>query len=430
MAGRSGRCVNDLYCSLASSGQDIQVPREASFLCPQCGKPLSDAPAGRAAFVPTVALVAGAGLAAAGAVLFVIGLVVSGQQAARPVVASKVPSQPIARTAAVVTVKAPEVHAADTPPHPAQTVAATPMPSAPSAVMPSPPVAAAMLQVPTPPFHPAMLTEPAAAPSDTATVKAPPAASPNEKVAMLETPQRKALPAPPTPSPDQAAREKLALEKAARDDAARESAAAQAAKQRQAELDAEAKQQQAARDQAAKDQLAREKTRREQAARDKLAKDQAARDQAAKLLAQQHQVELEQAARIEAAQQQAAAEQAAREREAKQAKAASDAAAAAARQEAMAKPSRGFSAHPISGGAPDYPAVYEGEGRAGRVTVSCTIDPQGRAKGCRVINSAGGVAFGKSVTAWLASGRVRFAPVIKDGAPVSVTQTWNMDFQP
>jgi TonB family protein len=92
-------------------------------------------------------------------------------------------------------------------------------------------------------------------------------------------------------------------------------------------------------------------------------------------------------------------------------------------------PSRGFSASPVSGGAPTYPAAYQDDQRKGKVTVSCTIGTDGSPSGCHVVAVQGGAQFGSAVMSWL-SGGVRFAPILRNGQPVVETHQWTMNFQP
>jgi hypothetical protein len=40
MATLPGRCVNDLYCTVATAGEIVRVPAEGRFVCPHCSKPL------------------------------------------------------------------------------------------------------------------------------------------------------------------------------------------------------------------------------------------------------------------------------------------------------------------------------------------------------------------------------------------------------
>jgi hypothetical protein len=40
MATMPGRCINEMFCSFAASGQIVRVPADSRFVCPQCGKPL------------------------------------------------------------------------------------------------------------------------------------------------------------------------------------------------------------------------------------------------------------------------------------------------------------------------------------------------------------------------------------------------------
>ena len=93
-------------------------------------------------------------------------------------------------------------------------------------------------------------------------------------------------------------------------------------------------------------------------------------------------------------------------------------------------PTRDFSPIAIAGGAPAYPPAYEGEGRTGRVTVSCRITQSGAPAGCHVVASKGGVAFSNAALGWLRSGGVRFAPVLRDGQPQAGEHSWTMNFVP
>jgi TonB family protein len=93
-------------------------------------------------------------------------------------------------------------------------------------------------------------------------------------------------------------------------------------------------------------------------------------------------------------------------------------------------PTRGFSATPISGGAPSYPSAYESDGRVGRVTVSCLITSSGSPSGCHVVSSQGGIGFNNAALSWLHSGEVRYAPILRDGEPRSEEHSWSISFQP
>jgi len=73
MALRVGLCTNILYCSFASARQDVQVPADSKFICPQCGKPLSDMPVSTGTARTRIAVIAGGGLALTGAALFIVG---------------------------------------------------------------------------------------------------------------------------------------------------------------------------------------------------------------------------------------------------------------------------------------------------------------------------------------------------------------------
>jgi outer membrane biosynthesis protein TonB len=89
-----------------------------------------------------------------------------------------------------------------------------------------------------------------------------------------------------------------------------------------------------------------------------------------------------------------------------------------------------FRAVPIAGGEPDYPQEYADEARAGAVTVSCTIEPSGSPAGCHVVGVQGGNGFSRAVLQWLGSGRVRYAPVLRDGQPITEPHQWVVHFKP
>ncbi len=97
---------------------------------------------------------------------------------------------------------------------------------------------------------------------------------------------------------------------------------------------------------------------------------------------------------------------------------------------AIVGPTRGFLPQPAQGGAPSYPAAYEGGDRTGRVTVKCRIEASGSPTGCNVVASHGGRAFDMSVLNWLGSGRVRFAPILHNGQATAETHEWSVNFQP
>jgi len=59
MAYRAGRCTNDLYCSLASGKQNLQIPVDSLFVCPQCGKPLTAPSADKRSFSTPALLAVG-----------------------------------------------------------------------------------------------------------------------------------------------------------------------------------------------------------------------------------------------------------------------------------------------------------------------------------------------------------------------------------
>jgi hypothetical protein len=89
-----------------------------------------------------------------------------------------------------------------------------------------------------------------------------------------------------------------------------------------------------------------------------------------------------------------------------------------------------FSAQTVAGGMPPYPERYADEGRTGEVTVNCTIEKTGAPTGCVLISQAGGAEFATTVMTWLASGAVRFAPIVKKGRVVFGKRQWTITFEP
>jgi TonB family protein len=68
-----------------------------------------------------------------------------------------------------------------------------------------------------------------------------------------------------------------------------------------------------------------------------------------------------------------------------------------------------FSTPLIDGGLPDYPDQYQ-DGQSGDVTVTCTIQTDGKTAGCTTLKATGGRIFDVSVHAWLDLKPVRFRP--------------------
>jgi protein TonB len=92
-----------------------------------------------------------------------------------------------------------------------------------------------------------------------------------------------------------------------------------------------------------------------------------------------------------------------------------------------------FSAAAIVGGerAPTYPDQYEDSQRAGRVTVDCVIQTDGRPTNCHVLKSSGGAAFEAAVNQWLnGSNPPRYRPAIRGGQPQAEEHQWVVSFQP
>jgi TonB family protein len=434
MAFRTGRCTNDLYCSFASARQDLQVPADAKFLCPHCGKPLSEPSASARGGPMRMAVIAGGGLALTGGALFVVGSLFGHAApgavppASQLAAASPAALPPAAPHATVTSSRAPaatQAAASGAPPAnappaapaafqaPAQSPVPPPrMPSTPAEGTPALAAAGQTAGIPAnvaatspaaPPTastpHPE--TIPAAARSSFSNVSSAPGQPAPVRVAMIQP----AMPAPTTDTNEtalaarkaddvrRAAAAKAAL--AAQQDDARRAAAAQAAQQQAAQ-------------QAAQRALFLEQKRK-------------AQQQKESALAE---TEAEAPKPVPAAP--------APKPTAPMAAPVAVAAAVPHPQPApkAAGPTRSFSATPLAGGAPAYPASYDTDGRAGRVTVSCTIEANGTPSGCHVLATNGGAAFGSSVMSWLKSGRVRYAPVLHDGQPVAETHQWTMNFQP
>ena len=216
------------------------------------------------------------------------------------------------------------------------------------------------------------------------------------------------------------------LAKSEADAAARAKQDADAARAaQQAALDAKAREQTArAAQQAALDAKAREQTARaaQQAALDAKAREQTART------AQQAALDAKAREQTARADQAAALDAKAREQTARAG--AAPPPAKVAQAVSAPRPTRGFSPAAVAGGAPAYPSVYEGEGRTGRVTVSCLITNEGAPTGCHVVASQGGIGFNNAALSWLRSGRVRFNPVVRNGETVSEEHSWSMSFEP
>lgn len=92
-------------------------------------------------------------------------------------------------------------------------------------------------------------------------------------------------------------------------------------------------------------------------------------------------------------------------------------------------PDHAFSARAISGGSPTYPEQYADSPRPGNVTVSCTIETDGRPVGCKVLSSQGGSAFATETLRWLSSSSVRYSPAVRNGQPVSEEHVWTVKYQ-
>jgi protein TonB len=410
MAFRTGRCTNDLFCSFASGQQDLQVPAEGNFVCPQCGKALSDPPANAGRGGVRLAVVTGGSLAAAGAMLFLAGMFLGGRGISPPIGTTEL--------AASTTTRPMQPPA---PPAPASVHEDNPAPKAtvdrdvppPPAAVPLPAAHAVQADAAAPQVATGAAAQTGAQPPTPGAVAPNPVVPPAIHLAMIE--QARSLPPAPAVAPPQSVAPKP-------DDLAqtrRAQAQAEQAKRAQAQAE-QAKKVKALADQARKDKALADAKRARQDALDaerEEAEARAAQDEAAK----------ERAAQDEAARQRAEQEAAAKPPPVVVAVAQPPAPKPAA---APAGPSRGFSTSPVAGGAPPYPAELENDGRSGSVTVACRILEDGHPSGCRVVSARGGEPFKGAVLGWLNSGRVRYAPILHGGKPVAETHQWSVQFQP
>jgi protein TonB len=101
----------------------------------------------------------------------------------------------------------------------------------------------------------------------------------------------------------------------------------------------------------------------------------------------------------------------------------------APRPPAPAQADHSFSAAGIVSGPhdPGYPDQYEDSGKAGKVTVDCVIETDGRPTNCKVLGVTGGAAFGSQTMAWLQ--RVRYRPEVSGGVPRRSEHQWVVTFQ-
>jgi hypothetical protein len=378
MEFRSGRCSNDMFCSLASGGHAVRVPVDGNFVCPQCSKPLVAAEERQRRSPLVVGALAGGGMAVVGSVLFAAGTFMgSGSgtaaqlppahaQAADAGARSPVPLQLAMTEVRSIPKPTAPVVVSDVPgaPTPAPVVAA---PTAPSAAANTPKVAmpglAVQVSVGEHQFTPW---------SNAASIKP----------ALLDSAvAARQVVAPPAPETAPARPGALSAE-------AQSAAKAMAAEQRHQQLAAKA-------DAARQEREATEKRITD-------ARVAAAAAERARTV-QQPAPQPQRVAMVQPAQ-------------------------AAAPLHASTGANHPFAAVAIAGGAPEYPELYDEANRIGHVTVNCRIERDGSPHNCQVVNTQGGVAFGKSVMKWLASGRVRYQPVVRDGAPVAATQQWNVSF--
>jgi TonB family protein len=93
-------------------------------------------------------------------------------------------------------------------------------------------------------------------------------------------------------------------------------------------------------------------------------------------------------------------------------------------------PDQGPSRNPAVGSSrPEYPDAYQDSGRNGTVTVSCTIQTDGRPTGCALVKVVGGTAFGSAVMNWLNSGTAKYSPAIRNGQRVAAPAQLEVHFE-
>jgi hypothetical protein len=80
----------------------------------------------------------------------------------------------------------------------------------------------------------------------------------------------------------------------------------------------------------------------------------------------------------------------------------------------------------LEGGTPSYPDTVPDVNRSVTVHVDCLIGTNGAPSGCVVTGEA---AFQRAVKSWLESGKVRFAPVLRNGVPFAMRQSWDVHFE-
>jgi hypothetical protein len=449
----SGRCTNDLFCAVASSGEEVRTPAGANFVCPQCGKPLTrfEKPPPRSGLM--IGLIAGGGLAVTGAGLFLVGAVLGGNPAPAPlpkvvsqgapqpaaVIAPVPPASAAAPAATPASPAAPATAAVSTATEPPSTVATAVAPVAPVAVHTAAPKPA---EVPPPP--PA-IQEP------TVITVLPTLAEEAEKRAvvrvlkpvapsMLRPPEPIAPPRVDTARADAPPAEPTHVVSAS--DATAQ--AAENAEQARLTLANQIRRQQE--DQARQaEQLRRDEVREEQERLERAEQARLAQDGRAPAVNTSAPRPAPAAPAVAQAPTRAAPEPQAQPAPAPQpapvqlamiqppAPAATSAPPATPAPAAAAPAKQGgittaFVARPVSGGAPTYPVAYED--RTGHVTVRCHIGTNGFPSGCRLVSVRGGNEFGNAVLDWLDSGRVRFAPILHNGVAVAETHEWTLNFQP
>jgi TonB family protein len=148
---RSGRCNNDMFCSLASGGHAVSVPLDGNFVCPQCSKPLVAAANTQRRSPLIVAALAGGGFALAGSGLFAAGTFMGSGSAATKPPAQTEPASPAPPPAAPVQMAMTEIR-----PNVAAPAAIPPDMPADAAPPANAPAAAAQTEAAPPPSAPAV----------------------------------------------------------------------------------------------------------------------------------------------------------------------------------------------------------------------------------------------------------------------------------
>jgi len=85
---------------------------------------------------------------------------------------------------------------------------------------------------------------------------------------------------------------------------------------------------------------------------------------------------------------------------------------------------------PLDHSHPEYPERDEDTDKTAVVTVTCIVQANGYATGCKLIHQEGGDEFAAAVLHWLAEDTTRFPPFLRHGHPAAQPFTWTIEFFP